>query len=47
MLPLRRRRYSVCWVWKCRPEVHVEWVGREIVVLRFGWAGEGGEVGMW
>ena len=53
MAPRRRRKYSVCVVWKCSPDVHVEWRGREIVVLygdglgEEGGDGEGGEMGTW
>ena len=47
MLPLTKRRYSVCVAWKCRPEDQVEWSGRWIVVLRGGEKGEGGVVAMW
>ena len=53
MAPRRRRKYSVCVVWKCSPDVHVEWREREIVVLygegvdREEREWEGGEMGMW
>ena len=47
MAPRTRRRYSVCCVWKWRPEVHLETGGSDMLVLRTGWAAEGGEVGMW
>jgi hypothetical protein len=53
MAPRSRRRYSVCVVWKCSPDVHVEWREREIVVLygegvdREEREWEGGEMGMW
>jgi hypothetical protein len=40
--PRSRCRYSVCAVWKCRPEDQVEWCGRAIVVFNvLNW-----EVGM-
>jgi hypothetical protein len=34
-------------VWKCRPEVQCEYLGRQIVVFEIGFADEGGEMGMW
>lgn len=47
MEPWTKCRYSVWEVWKWRSEDHLEYRGRAMVVVRMGFVGESGAVGMW